>query len=164
MNLYDINSELESVMAEAMSVAEENEGVIPNDLSERIDTLEMQRDEKIANCARYYKNRASEADAVKAEIDRLTKRKRAADRAAEWMKLYLSSVFAVGQKYQDSAVSIGWRKSAETIIENAEILPDNYVKVKIEKSPDKVAIKAAIVSGVDVPGAKVIEKQNIQIR
>ena len=39
-----------------------------------------------------------------------------------------------------------------------------YIKEKIELTPDKNAIKKAIESGSDIPGALLVTKQNLQIK
>ena len=43
-------------------------------------------------------------------------------------------------------------------------LPEEYIKTKIEKNPDKVAIKNAIKNGENINGAKIVTNYNIQIK
>lgn len=164
MTLYEINQRYEQVLAEAMTEAEEHDGEIPNDLAIRLDVLEEEADKKIANCGRYYKNRLAEAEAIDAEITKLRMRRMRAQNAAEWIKRYVAGSIPAGRKYSDSALSISWMKSTETVIDDLAKLPESYIRTKIEKSPDKMAIKDAISSGTEVPGAHIEEKQNILIK
>lgn len=59
---------------------------------------------------------------------------------------------------------IFFRKSTETIIDDIEILPDEFKKAKITYTPDKTAIKTAIQNGVSVNGARLEEKLNLQVK
>ena len=43
-------------------------------------------------------------------------------------------------------------------------LPKEFIKVKTEEKPDKVAIKDAIKSGEKINGAKIVTNYNIQIK
>lgn len=62
--------------------------------------------------------------------------------------------------------NISFRSSKETVIDDEEILPDEYKKTttKITISSDKPKIKEAILAGKDVPGAHIESKKNIQIK
>lgn len=59
---------------------------------------------------------------------------------------------------------ISFRKSETTVIDDESELPDEYIATKITTSPDKTKIKNAIKAGMVVPGARVVEQQNIQIK
>ena len=61
--------------------------------------------------------------------------------------------------------TLSTRKSEKVIIENEEQIPINYRNVIPETwKPDKAAIKADIKKGVIVPGAKIEENHNLQIK
>ena len=59
---------------------------------------------------------------------------------------------------------ISYRKSDSVDVTNFEELPEEFIKTKIEKTPDKVAIKNAIKDGNKVNGAKLVTNYNIQIK
>jgi len=44
------------------------------------------------------------------------------------------------------------------------LIPKEFTTTKIEISPDKTAIKKAIKEGKIVPGAVLLQKQNLQIK
>ena len=43
-------------------------------------------------------------------------------------------------------------------------LPKEYIKTKIETSPDKIAIKNAINDGQNIDGAKLVTNYGIQLK
>jgi hypothetical protein len=57
-----------------------------------------------------------------------------------------------------------FRKSESVQIYSEEDIPTKFIKEKIEKSPDKIAIKDAIKAGETVPGAQLDIKENLQIK
>lgn len=59
---------------------------------------------------------------------------------------------------------ISFRHSEQTIIDDESEIPDEYMATKITVTPDKTKIKNAIKAGQAIPGARVIEKRNIQIK
>ena len=131
---------------------------------ERLESLEMARNEKISNIACWIKELKAEAEAIKAEKQNLEKRQKAAENKAEQLKNYLKMALN-GEKYKDARVSISYRKSESVEIAediNIDSLPDEFVKVT--KLPVLTAIKDAIKSGQDIEGCKIIEKESIQIR
>ena len=67
-------------------------------------------------------------------------------------------------KINGLTAAISFRKSEQTIIDNAEMLPSEFVKEKVTYAPDETAIKNAIKAGQDVPGAHVETVNNIQIK
>ena len=162
MKLYEIKSEYEMLLQAAFDCAEENEGVIPDDLADALDSVEAKYEEKIHNCLLYYKNQQAEADAINAETKKLSARAKAAANRAEWMKKYLKSCCPEGVKCSFPDTAISWRKSKSVEILDETKIPEDYCKIKI--TPSKTAIKQAIESGVVVPGASIVEKLNLQIK
>ena len=59
---------------------------------------------------------------------------------------------------------LGLRKSDETIINDLQKLPEEFLNRKVVVTPDKAKIKKAIKSGEEVPGAELMIKQNLQIK
>ncbi len=59
---------------------------------------------------------------------------------------------------------ISFRKSETVEFSDESELPDEYMATKITVAPDKTKIKAAIKSGMTVPGAYIAEHRNIQIK
>jgi hypothetical protein len=162
IKLYDIRAEYDSAMAYAREVAEQNEGVLPDDLSDMLDGLAEDMESKVLNCGAMYKNALASAEAIDSEIKRLTARKKALTGEAEWLKGYIERHALPGVKYETAMCSIGWRKSQETVIDDMALVPQEYCRIKIE--PTKSEIKKAILAGGEVPGARVVNKNSIQIK
>ena len=71
--------EIDESIQKALEIAEEdaflNDGVISEELASVLESLEIERDDKIEGVALYIKILNSESEAHKAEIDRLSKSK-----------------------------------------------------------------------------------------
>lgn len=128
-----------------------------------LDNIEIALDDKIKNCVYYYKNKKAEAEALKAEKMRFAERQKAAERQAQTMGEYLANCLQ-GEAWQsaDKTQKITYRKSDEVVADVAQ-LPAEYLRYK-EPEADKTAIKKAIKAGVEIAGAQLIEKRNIQIK
>lgn len=154
MNIFQIDSEI-------MSCVDPETGEIVD--FEKLEELQLERDQKVENIALWIKNLRYEAECLKAEKDALAQREKAAKRKIEELEDYLGYVLS-GQKFETPKVKVSFRKSTVVGIQNEALIPDEYIKIKIEKSPDKTAIGKALKANAEVPGAILIEKANIQIK
>ena len=168
MTLYDINSKIIEIIERGFIVDEETGEVIDTaeEVNAKLEELEFDRTSKIENIALYIKNLEAQAISIKNEENVLAERRKAKEKRIEHLKSYLtSSMVAAGEDgIETSKVCISFRKS-EPVIVDEEKLDKAFIKetVKVERKPDKVAIKKAIKSGVVVEGAYIEVKQNIQI-
>lgn len=158
MNLYEINAEL-------LSCVDTETGEIID--IEKLDSLDLQMQDKIENIGCWVKDLLSDADQLGTEIKSLTERKKSANNKAESLKKYLSS-FLDGSKFESSKVSISYRKSEAVEVADIKQIKllencDDYLTYK-DPEANKTAIKEAIKHGVIVPGCSLVEKQNIQIK
>lgn len=153
MNLYEINERiLDCVDPETGEVVD----------IQMLDKLNMERDSKIENIALWIKNLLSDAEELDREKKKLAERQRVSENKAKSLKAYLSQ-FIDGEKFKTPRVSISWRKSESVSVEDVNSVPNKFLKYS-DPVPDKTAIKKAIKSGEDVPGAHLIQGKNIQIR
>lgn len=72
-----------------------------------------------------------------------------------------------GEKFKTDRVQISWRRS-EQVETDADFMlwakeHSAYLRFK-EPEVDKAALKDALKSGIEVPGAHLVENNNIQIR
>jgi hypothetical protein len=163
--LYEIDGMYQSYLAQAKEEAEQNEGVIPDDLAAKLDAMEMTRDVKIENSVKYYKNENAIADMLDAEIKALQARARSHRGHAEWLKTYLSAIIKPGEKPEYSCGKISWRKSERTIINDGAKIPVEYTRVIPEhREPELDKIKKALKDGEKIEGAAIEERQNLQIK
>lgn len=157
MNLYEIEKEI-------MSCVDMETGEIID--CEKLDSLTMERDQKIENIALWVKNLEADAKAYKEEKDSFAQKQKAAENKAKSLKEYLSR-FLAGTSYKSTKVNIGFRKSESVDVFSLESLIEygnsDYLKYK-EPEADKMAIKAALKSGANIPGCILVESNNIQIK
>ena len=116
-----------------------------------------------------YKNYLSDAEALKKEKDSFATRERIAKNKAESVKNYLDYLCG-GNKFSTDKVQVTYRKSTSVDVDdefidmaigNSEL--EKYLKFK-DPEVDKVALKDAIKSGMEFDHARLIEKNNIQIK
>jgi len=160
--LYEIKADYDILIQAALRTAEENDGVIPDDLSNKIDMLEGTLTDKAVSVGHIIKNARAEAEAIGNEIEALQARKHTADGLAESLKDYLARNIPAGMKIETPTVAIGWRASSEVVVDNMEQVPVEYQRVTIEAR--RVDIKAAWKQGKEIPGCHEQKNQNIQVR
>ena len=130
---------------------------------ERLTELRMEREAKLENVALWIKNLNSNMNEYKIEIENLKQRQEADKNKVEKLKEWLKNALE-GQKMVTPKVQVTFRKSESVQIENEELIPTEYIKQKIETSPDKIAIKEAIKNGVKVAGCELVTNTNISIK
>ena len=160
MTLWEIDKRISDILETGMHIDEETGEVF---LPEDLDLLNIERDEKIEGIALYIKNLKAEAEAIHTEIDRMKDRAESKKKKAERLAQYLSSVLC-GQKFETAKTSLSFRKSSVVQINNELLVPEEFMKIKTEKKPDKTAIANWIKSGNFIPGCELVEKQNLQIK
>jgi hypothetical protein len=135
-------------------------------LMENIERLQLDYAVLIRSLRNDYINRKSEAEALKAEKQRLAKRQQTAERAYDRAARFLAYL-TKGEKYQDEDVKISYRKS-ETVE-----LDDDFIEwamtsapglVKITPEPRKADIKRLLKNGENIEHAHLETRQNIQIK
>lgn len=130
---------------------------------EAFDALQMEWSKKIEGVCLGYKNEKAEADAIKAEIDKLTERKKRHEKRAEGYKNFLQNVLA-GQKFETSKVAVSYRTTKDVVnVTNMALLPKEYLRFA-EPEPNKIAIKEAIKSGKKVDGAELVDKTSMSVK
>ena len=165
MKLYEVSEAITQIMLDLESCIDENTGVIDEvretELRTQLDTLQGQRDQTLLDLAAYYKGLDAEAEALALEQKKLGERRKRLDRRTNWIKYYIRDNLEVGSKLSDSRSKLGWRKSSAVEIENDDLIPDQFCR--IERRPILTTIKEAIGAGQQVPGATIVERQNLQI-
>lgn len=162
MKLYEIPDEYRKVL-EGVQVDEETGEILGTDA-----LVEFAGDlnETIKNTGLYLFELDSEAQQIDAQIKRLKARKDGMTRRAETLKnLMLDAMTSSGlKKVSDPLVTVYLRKSTATIVDEMDILPKDLLRVKVETSPDLIAIGKKLKAGEVVPGAHLEERQNVNIK
>ena len=81
-SLFEYNRQLDELFARAT----DEDGTIDESLTEELEALQMDRDEKLDNCIWFYKSRKAMAAALKDEKKAIERRQKTAEREAESMK------------------------------------------------------------------------------
>ena len=150
----------------------DTEEIDPEAITDTLEAITASIEEKADNIACMLKGLEAEAQAIKAEEDRLKERRKAKERAYERIKAYLSEeLLKANITAVDTARNkITFRKSEGVYIadEGAFLswaLANRNDLVKYGKPEvNKTAIKIAIKSGIGIEGAELRVNQNIQLK
>ena len=130
---------------------------------ERLEALAMERDMKIEGVALWVKNLQSDAIAFKTEKEAFEKREKAALAKVESLKNWLADALG-GQKFSTSKCAISFRKSTRLEVLEPDNLPKALIVETLSTKPDANAIKALLKNGMEVPGCRLVENLNTQIK
>ena len=158
MTLYQINRRLEEAF---YSCFDPETGEVIGDIS-ILDDLQMAKDEKVENTACLYKNLMADAKALREEANNLIKRARTCENRAERIFNYLAEELD-GEPFKSPKTAISFRESKATEILDITKIPEEFLRFS-DPTADKTAIKKAIESGQEVPGAAVVLHNNMQIK
>lgn len=129
---------------------------------EYLNGLRIAKTRKVENIACWIKNLQAEVEAYKKEEEAFRIRRKQAESRIESLKRYLTN-WVSGEKIETDRCKVTWRKSVSVEIQDESRVPEDYKKEKVIMNLDKVSIKKALTGGEDVPGASLLEKQNVQI-
>ena len=162
MNLFEINEAIKKCMIIDETVIDAETGEILD--ADYLNGLEMAKDEKVENIAKWIKNLDSDIEQLKKQKELFDLRKKRAEAKRDSLKGYLSA-FLNGEKWnaKDQSVTVSFRKSESVDVIDAMKVPPIYL-VPQEPKIDKTAIKKAIKDGLEVDGAKLVVNNNIQIK
>mgnify|MGYP002624484933 CR=1 FL=1 len=162
MNLFEIDARLNNCFVIDENVVDIETGEIFDKYY--LDQLEMMKEEKIENIAKWIKNLDSDIEQLKKQKDAFATRQKVAENKRDSLKNYLS-MFLNYQKWdaKDKSVSVSFRKSEAVKIVDESVIPRKWF-IKQEPKLDKAGIKAALKLNTKVRGAELETKQNIQIK
>lgn len=153
MTLYEIDQAI-------MNCLDNETGEIID--AELLDSLQMERTEKIENVACWIKELKAEAEALKAEKLAFAERQKVAENKAESLKNWLTYVLN-GEKFKTTRASITFRATDKVEITDIMQLDESFLRYK-EPEADKTAIKEAIKAGQEVAGATLVSSTSVIIK
>lgn len=157
--LYEISESLRGLSA----IDPEDEGAAQA-IRDTMQAVQGEFDEKAKAVASVILNMDSDADAIQAEIDRLTTRKKAIANRQESIREYLrENMEACGiTKISHPLFSITLAKGREVVVvDDQALIPDELMYVKTEIRPEKAEILRLLKEGKDVPGARIERSQSL---
>ncbi len=170
MKLYEIDTAIDEICA----LLEPNEnGELPencDELFERLNELEIERQQKLENVAKYVLNTRAEAAALKEEESRLSKRRKVLENKEKRLLGYLDNA-CQGQKTKLGVATLSYRKSERVEITDSEkaqeFLKSNGYESCIHYYPSEIykdSVKALIVKGTEVPGVQILNVLNPSLK
>ena len=138
---------------------------------EKLDALQMEREQKLEGVALWVKDLKAEAEAVKAEADKLTARKKALDNKIDGLKQWL--LFALnGEKLKTARCNVYQTHSQKLNVPDEPGLisflqtlekPEKFLRFK-DPELKKDDIKKALKEGTIIPGAVLEETESVVIK
>lgn len=160
MKLYEIAPALRFALDDI--VVDEETGEILS--SDALHAVEAQAAEKIEATALYLRELDAEAKAAKDEADRMLARVKSMQKRSDYLKSMLLEALHATGKVKTARVTVSIRTTQAVEVSEGADLPEAYTTVKTTVSPNKVAIKQALLDGVEVPGCELIERESVSIR
>ena len=171
MKLYEVNMAIQSALdrldfdPETGEIGENTEAVL-----QELDSLEMERDRILEYVAKVALNIRSDAVALKAEEERLSKRRKALERKKEKLVSILDRECG-GEKKDLGFATVSYRKSESVeVVDSAKAcawLHDNGHNDCVRIKPPEVIkdeVKKLIKNDAKIPGVKLVEKNNCSLK
>jgi len=163
MSLWQINQNLLDSMAKMMDYANENGGEITTEMELEIENIQFSKAEKIDNYARLILANKADVETIDAEIERLAKHKRTIVKANEWLMRNLEhNIDESG--FKTPLFAFKWAKSEAVEIIDLNTIPMEYLRTKTSIEPDKVEIKKALKSGIEIQGAFIDVRRKLNLK
>lgn len=132
--------------------------------ADELHAVEVEAAEKIEATVLYLRELDAEAKAAKDEADRMIARVKSMQKRSDYLKSMLLDALHATGKVKTARVTVSIRTTQAVEIAEGANLPEAYTTVKTTVSPNKVAIKQALLDGVEVPGCELIERESVSIR
>lgn len=165
-SLYRLTADYQNLLDALLDSADADTGEVDVDIAAQLEKAQGAFEDKAVAIATVSRALTTKSDEIDAEIKRLQSMKKRMDAENERVRRYLTDACEAAGilKIRGVSASISFRKSEQTIIDDADILPREFCTEKVTYTPNKTAIKAAIFAGRIVPGAHVETCNNIQIK
>lgn len=160
MKLYEISDAIRQAL-DHIELDEETGEILSADA---LHAVEAEASEKIEATALYLRELDAEAKAAKEEADRMLARVKSMQKRSDYLKAMLLDALHATGKVKTGRVTVSIRTTKAVEIAEGADLPEAYTTVKATVSPNKVAIKQALLDGVEVPGCHIEERESVQIR
>lgn len=168
MKLYEIANEYLSLLEMA-----ENEEIPPEVLADTLEAIGGEIEEKADNIGCVLKEIEAEINAFKAEEQRLAERRKRKEKLYEKLKTYLSETLQrIGvDRVETTRNIISFRKSEAVEVDEEKFLKwaneqfnrDDLIISTYTEKANKTEIKKELKAGIEIPGAVLVTKKNLQL-
>lgn len=138
-------------------------------LADTLEGLSGELEVKATNVAMFIRNIEATAESIKQAENQMKERRKALENRAERVRQYLKdNMIRTGiTKVESPYFSVSLRNNPESVdVINMEMIPAEYFDVPPPPPPvlDKMAVKKAIQSGVEIEGVRLIRNQSVLIK
>lgn len=157
-SIYQIDAQIQSILDGLPETGE-----FGADALESFEELQLERKEKIRSTALYYKSLEARDLALDNEIKRLQRLKEITNNKMSAVKNYLDfGMNSEGAKEIDfQTIKVKYKLNPPRVkIVDQNKIPKEFIVEKVTTRIDKSAIKKA---GKDVPGAKIVQDERLEI-
>ena len=160
MKLYEISDAIRAAL-DHIDVDPET-GEILN--ADNLHAVEAEASDKVEATALYLRELDAEAKAAKEEADRMIARVKSMQKRSDYLKAMLIDALHATGKVKTCRVTVSIRTTQAVSVDEGANLPEAYTTVKTTVTPNKVAIKQALLDGVEVPGCSLEARESVSIR
>lgn len=160
MKLYQISDAIRAAL-DHIDVDPETGEILSADA---LHAVEAEASDKIEATALYLRELDAEAKAAKEEADRMLARVKSMQKRSDYLKAMLLDALHATGKVKTGRVTVSIRTTQAVAVDEGANLPEAYTTVKTTVSPNKVAIKQALLDGVEVPGCSLEARESVSIR
>ena len=164
LKLYEIE---QNYLAALDIFTDPDNEIMPEVVADTLEAIEGEFELKAVRVAAFAKQMEAEADAIKVVIEGMDKRRKALENRAKWLKDYVKTgMETLGYKKIESPwfVASIQKNPASVDVFDSEAIPEAFKHSVIEIKIDKAAIKTALSSGQNIPGAKLTNGTRLAIK
>lgn len=161
-SLYDIDSRFNNLM-EIAELGEIDDETIAAALAE----IDSEFKDKLLNISKYIKHLEATTSGLKQEEERLSKKRKGYERVISLLKnnIYNSMKLKQMIKVEAGTFTLSIKRNpASVIITNEDIVPMEYKTIQAVEKIDKIALKEAMKSGAEIAGARLEQKETLNIK
>lgn len=158
--LYQINQDL----IELFDTIEANEGEVNDDILRALEIKENELQEKSQSYYALISSQEAFIGSIDEEIKRLQALKKSRKSLVDRLKKNLLSAVELFGEFTVGTITFGTRKSTSVEVDDVNLLPEQYKKIKVTEQADKTLIKQELKSGVEITGCRIVENVNLKIK
>ena len=167
LGTFDILSEFRALEALLNEVDAETGEFLnsEDDIKEYVINLRLSKEQKLNNIEDLKLEFSASIDAIKTKIERLNNRKKSFEKYIDNM-VNLQLMLLDNQKLETEQYLFSIRKSEAVNIDEIifDMKDERFTRTTIKVDADKTAIKKALKDGINVMGASLEQKMNLQVK
>ena len=150
MNLRELTEDQDAILAQV-----ENGDFTIDDVSDHLDMIREDREQKIENYLHVINRLTSEEITVTKEIDRLKDIRLAKEKALKNIKEWLLISLKDGEKYEFNLFKVSRVKGREVLqVNSTNDIPEKYITIKMTNTIDKRGMLTDLKNGAEIKGAE----------